>query len=356
MKNLSTSLLLVVMLGSIASLNGASAAQAVAAPQAAGAAAAAAVDQKEEAALKALLKDAERKYAESKVALKACWDNHRRRLAKETDAVLKKQLLDYLECGLEDGVRECMTLFKERSLFVNDVREEGSGRTALMLAARMAGGYRKIIPLFLGDGADINAVDGKGRSAVIEALGAGLPKNVRLLRANGAGKNPLNAAQVAVVAKVEARAQAGDVQAAAALAEFRKDLGTENIMDTHGNTQLLVAASSTSPQSLEELRSLLVQGASVNAVNKHGMTPLMRAVSALNAQAISPLVIAGANVEYQLPGGITAFKVVQELVDHKVAGAAETLQALEAAIKEKGQLQGATAATSATTVASAQNS
>ena len=162
---------------------------------------------------------------------------------------------------------------------VNMAQESYPKTTALMLAVK--GGHLEVVDTLLKAGADPNATDEKGETALFYASTAEV---VNLLVKVGANVNAKNNNGRTVLMESSTNPS---------LLQVLLDAGADvNAADNSGKTALSQAASYGQEQSI----SLLLQaGANVNAKDQNGETALFRAVNNSQTEAVSLLLKAGAN-------------------------------------------------------------
>ncbi|MBN2446205.1 MAG: ankyrin repeat domain-containing protein, partial [Phycisphaerae bacterium] len=159
-----------------------------------------------------------------------------------------------------------------------------------ILHAAAEQGKGEVVEVLLEKGADIDALDEKGRTALQAAAAAGQDEVVRLLLAKGATVDIFAASLLGMAERVgELLKENPDLVAAARL---------------DGRTPLHVAAASGREKIVE---LLLVNGADVNAIDAEGKTPLHLAASAGHARTVELLLANGAAVEATDGEGWTPF-------------------------------------------------
>ena len=190
--------------------------------------------------------------------------------------------------------------------------EKGQHKIELFDAAR--NGNIKIVRLLLDKGADVNAKDRSGKTAMILAAKNGHADIVRLLLDKGADVNAK--ADDDTTALMQA-AEKGNVDVVRALLEKGADV---NVRRLDGSTALMYAAKN---DNVDAVRVLLDNGADVNAtINSEGTTALIQ--SAINgyADVVRALLDKGADVNLTTIDGASA------LIEAAKNGHADVVRAL----------------------------
>jgi ankyrin repeat protein len=204
------------------------------------------------------------------------------------------------------GSLDAMRLLIDNGADVN--AQNGYGSTALMWSVSDAAKVR----LLLGHGADVNAAARSGRTALITAaFTSPSVEVVRLLLAKGAKVGVMDTRHVT---PVNAATFGNDTATVRALLEAGGDINTPDTFI--GLTPLMNAAGN---RNVEAVKMLLARGAAVNAVSKTeglpkiqtgtvefgGWTPLLMASAFGPAEAVNILLNAGARIEAQDYRGFT---------------------------------------------------
>ena len=216
-----------------------------------------------------------------------------------------------------EGELEALQALIRAGANVNAVySEEELRKTALMFA--ISGGWSapsktvrlKAVRMLIAAGADVNAKDAEGKTALMYACEYGFANIVRALLKAGAG------------AEVKARTAGGWTAWLYAFCNQSKrtmerlvQAGAEEVIDVAAKDRLdrtpLLLASECGQQAA--MRVLIEAGADVNAKDKlFGMTPLMYACEKRNAEAVQMLIAAGADVNAKDEDGRTALDMTRK--------------------------------------------
>ena len=174
------------------------------------------------------------------------------------------------------------------------------GRTALQIAAATPGSVESV-RLLLAKGAEVNAADARGSTALTGAARAGETASMRLLLERKADVNAGDFLGLTALGWAAGRADLPAVELLLANGADVNATYSRELKVRHG----LVAVSQVTPlmtaplSSPEVVRRLLRAGAKVNARDVRGMTPLMLAVATdePNPEIIRMLLAAGADPE-----------------------------------------------------------
>ena len=175
-----------------------------------------------------------------------------------------------LHCAASEGHLETSRLLLERGADINSQNDKGL--TPLQQASRgMQKGYRDIMCFLLDHGANGDARDKHGNTALHFAASEGHLETSRLLLERGADINSQNDEGLTPLQQASRGMQKGYLD----IMHFWLDHGANwNSRDNHGNTALHFAASKCC---LEAAHILLERGADVNSQNDEGLTPLQQA-------------------------------------------------------------------------------
>jgi ankyrin repeat protein len=213
---------------------------------------------------------------------------------------------------------------------------DGNGWTALMHAADRDG--RALLKLLMDRGADLAALNKEGRDATSLALGKGHPeivaairnaeKNRRFLGEVGNGNVPASLALLATGIDGNVKVDALMVAAERGFVEILDALlrgGTDvNARAASGNSALFFAATSMHGRSVETVDFLIGKGANVNARNNQGDTAAFALVpycsDSRSLSILKRLIDKGLDVNVRNNGGNTLLlKSVDEIGGSEVA-------------------------------------
>ena len=182
---------------------------------------------------------------------------------------------DLIEAARTDDAKTVQKLINEGA----DVNaKDEQGWSALMHAADQ--GHQAILELLLAQGADVNVKDQFGRTALSRAAVAGHPTTVQLLERAGASLDASAPPLQSYARLIEAAAE-DDVDAVQALLAE----GASANWNVDGYTPLMEAAREGQ---IGALRALLKEGANINAKNLFGMTSLMGAAGSGHNWSVVP--------------------------------------------------------------------
>ncbi|KAF3394005.1 putative ankyrin repeat protein [Penicillium rolfsii] len=182
-----------------------------------------------------------------------------------------------------------------KSIYQKDEQQAEQEAEALRIAALK--GDECIMQLLLTQGADINAVDKDGDTALFYAIMSGNETVVQLLLAQGADINAVNKNGITALSYAIVREQEAIVQL---LLAQGADI---NAVNKNGIMALFYACIR---ENEAVVRLLLKQGADINAVNKNGITALISAIVGGNEAVVHLLLKQGADINAVNKDGITA--------------------------------------------------
>jgi hypothetical protein len=218
----------------------------------------------------------------------------------------------YAAAADENPAKRAKIAIDEESMKQNSLSQEALNEG--LLKAAQAGDTATVCKL-LGQGADINAQDAQGITALMLAAAHGHAEVVRLLLANKANINTQNAQGCTALIFAS---QNGHTEVAAILIESKADV---NARTTQDFTALILAAKCGHA---EVARLLLANDAHVNAQNTQGGTPLMWAAWNGCPEIASPLLAHKADISLQNHRGSTALVFAVQ----SQQASAETVQGL----------------------------
>jgi hypothetical protein len=207
------------------------------------------------------------------------------------------RLLKFVASGTADDVKVML----DRGADPN--ARNGRGQTALSVA--VARYDNEIIKLLLAKGANVNVADTEGNTPLMLAAAGNNQEGARLLldykpEVNVANKEKKTALLLA--------SEGGHTRVAELLLNKGADVRAR---DAEGNTALLLASREDSAQQ-ELVELLLAKGADPNDRDSEGNTALMLAARAGAFQVIEPLLAAGTEVNATNKQGWTALRHVKE--------------------------------------------
>ncbi|KAJ8119646.1 hypothetical protein ONZ43_g3450 [Nemania bipapillata] len=163
--------------------------------------------------------------------------------------------------------------------------------------------YPDILRLLLDSGADVNAVDPLGNTAINSASQGGIIDSVKMLVEKGADVNHKNQYGWSPIFYVVC-------PHSSALTRLLAENGAKMDDVVEGQTLLHMAIG----EDLELLKTLLEfrKVININAVNSHGYTALHYAIFESNIEYLKILIRAGADVNTQCPDGTTPLHIAAE--------------------------------------------
>lgn len=217
---------------------------------------------------------------------------------------------------------------------------DAQGRTALMLAVEK--GHALVVQVLLSAGADVNAKDAQGRTAANRAQENNFPLILQALTNAGAtseksaapkpqtpadSSKPTPAAAQKPVDNSNAKAlieaaNGGDIAQVRSLLSAGADSNSRN---EKGYTPLMLAAASNY---IEIVRLLLDKGADPNLQSVPGYTALMLATAEGHDTVARVLLDCGADVKLKSANGKTALDLARTLKNELLTGMLENAQAM----------------------------
>ena len=193
-----------------------------------------------------------------------------------------------------NGHRDVVQLLCERGADVN--AKDKYGNTALHVAVQI--GNIAVVKFLLRESVSVDAMNGShGGTALMEAAGSGWDSIAVVLLQSGANVSMTNYKDQTALSIA---AYNGHERTAKILLNSGADLESR---DDEGLTPLSVAANW---DRVEMVRMLLAAGAKVNARSLEGATPLMKAAKTGNRACMEVLLDAGAKIDAQDDNGWTA--------------------------------------------------
>ena len=235
-----------------------------------------------------------------------------------------------LEAGAEVTDKDLLNVIKTNDIDVvklffkvgTEININKGEQLPLIVASRQPLGY-KIMQLLLRVGADVNAQDEHGNTALI-AVDHDVLKKTKLLLGAGADVNAQNLnGDTALMRAVERLGidyniynSKGDYYSDRILMDARERIklllkakANVNATNNNGETALIKAAEvSKNP---ETVTLLLKAGADINAKDKHGYTALMKASWLGHTEIVKLLLKAGADVNAKDIDGDTAIRIAR---------------------------------------------
>jgi ankyrin repeat protein len=182
-----------------------------------------------------------------------------------------------LQYAAEKGFKEIAKLLIDHGADLNAARGYPAGDRSLHSAIRA--GHKDIVELLIVKGADINAKNDSGQTPVDIALSQNRKNIEELLRSKGG-----------IISSIHVAAQTGDVAGAKTLIEQGADV---NAQDDKGLTPLHYAVQGGHKELVE---LLIANGADINGKDKGGYTSLYYAVWYENKDIVKLLITKGADV------------------------------------------------------------
>ena len=196
---------------------------------------------------------------------------------------------------------------------------DGNGKTALMVAVHK--NHTDTVQLLIGKGADISVEDKDGETALMKAAAQGYMDIVEFLLRSGANVNARDESEHTTDMRraIIKAVRGGHVEIASALLENVADL---NAADWAGSTVLLEVVEKGYA---DIAMMLLANGADVNARNNSGATPLIVAPMGGSFEIVTALLDHGAEVNARsdkgktsllVAGGYNSTVILRILLDH----------------------------------------
>ena len=231
--------------------------------------------------------------------------------AQQSDAITLEKRVQELE-QIVSALQERIQILESKTFDAAVLTQEAILRWAA------ENGHGEIVQALLQKGADVNAKDAQGRTALMLAVERGHAAAVQVLLEHGADVNLKDAQNQTAVMRAKAYPlllQALGQYGAKLTEEPRiqpeqspapsPTPGVQNLnaADSEGYTALIQAASDGD---LERVQTLLDQGANLNAQTLKGYTALMLAAAGNHGAIVQALAAKGADLNLQTDKGYTA--------------------------------------------------
>jgi ankyrin repeat protein len=199
----------------------------------------------------------------------------------------------------------------ERGAEVNSKNE--IGMTPLMFAS--SSGSKECVELLIAHGADVNAQRDDGWTVLIHAIAAGNVDIAKLLMEKGADVGLKNDEGMTALWPAVDNGSTGIVRALIEKgADVEALLGGKKGEDFPSPLHLALY------RAKPDIAKMLIEaGADVNAKNKSGLTPLMRAALSEQVEIVRLLIARGADVNAREDGGKTALKYAKKANNKEIA-------------------------------------
>jgi ankyrin repeat protein len=200
-----------------------------------------------------------------------------------------------------------------------------ANETPLMLAVQYSYGRNEITNYLIEKGADLNAVDPDGNTALMLSINRNNGEAVKQLLAHQAAVGVLNNDRQSALHIAAAGVRAKFV---AALLATKPSVGVSSAgtdvrgvevdgLDAKGRTPLMLAADNEGFVPDEVMELLLSNGAQINAQDPEGNTPLLIATRAGSMSGVAFLISKGARIDMPNKAGETALKIAKRIHENK---------------------------------------
>ena len=189
--------------------------------------------------------------------------------------------------------------------------------TPLMLAVEYGYGGDEVTNYLIEKGADLNAVNSEGNTALMLAIGRNNGKAVTQLLAHGASIDSLNKDRQSALHLAAAGVRSKFV---AALLTAKPSAGTGvdvNGLDAKGRTPLMLAADNEGFVPDEVMQILLSNGAKIDAQDPEGNTALLISTRVGSLAGVEFLLGKGARVDLRNKQGETALMLAKRIHENK---------------------------------------
>ena len=227
---------------------------------------------------------------------------------------------------LEAAARNKLTEVKDLLALGADVNSRNRlNKTPLMLAVESSYSQTDVVAFLIEKGADLNAVDSDGNTAIMIASSRNNAEVVEMLLGHKAsvllrnkdGQTALHIAAAKLNAKI-----------VAALLESKPQVGVSSAgtdvrgvdvdgVDPAGRTPLMLAADNEGYVLDDVMQVLLAKGAQIDAQDPQGNTPLIIAAKAGSMSGVRFLLKKGASVNLKNTAGETALKFAKKIHENK---------------------------------------
>ena len=190
-------------------------------------------------------------------------------------------------------------------------------QTPLMLAVEYGYGGDEVTNYLIEKGADLNAVNSEGNTALMLAIGRNNGKAVTKLLAHGAAIDILNKDRQSALHLASAGVRSKFV---AALLAMKPSVGTGvdvNGLDAKGRTPLMLAADNEGFVPDEVMQLLLSNGAKIDAQDPEGNTALLISTRVGSLAGVEFLLAKGARVDLRNKQGETALMLAKRIHENR---------------------------------------